>query len=352
MEVKLNIDDEKQLEFLQEYLRSFYTSSILKWQYLRWDCNSSLYLLKNNEDYIASQGMIPINLIYQNRIIFSAKSETSFLLPEHRGKGLFEKIYDYNILKSEEDNCELFWGFTALSKVWRRKLKFEVEDGLIHETVLQLNFSAALKLPFSKKQSVINKLKQSMKGVVSAFGNKRLPKSMSGYETKELEWDSSSLANIHRLFKVWCENHRDYISIDTDSEYLMWRVVNNPVAKYKLLGVFKNKTLIGYGIVNHARNYSYLVEFIVPEQNDLKESLLSLIKHVKSEKIHSHLAYWASNQNTYSNQVTSILLKLGGKSYQDFTMNFVSKTTRHTSFDTIKVSDYYINGLWTEGFNI
>ena len=352
MEVKLDIEDKQQVDFLKGNLRPFYTSSILKWQYLRWDCNSSLYLLKSNEEYIASQGMMPINLIYQNRIVFSAKSESSFLLPEHRGKGLFERIYDYNILKSEEDGCELFWGFTELSKVWRKKLKFQVEDGLIHETVLQLNFGAALKSARQKKQPLINTLKQTAKAVLSAFGNKRIPIISAGYETKELDWSSSSIQSITELFKEWHVRHKDYMCIDLDSEYLSWRVAKNPIVKYNLLGVFLNNELVGYGIINHAKNFSYLVEFIVPEKNDFKDCLNSLVKHLKNEKSHSHLAYWGNSKNEYCNQINSVLSDLGGKSYPDFTMNFVHKTTKHTSFDTLKMSDFYINGLWTEGFNI
>ena len=109
MYAKLNPKDFDQISFLKKELRPFYNEQILSWQYYRWkNLNSCLYLLKENDEYIASQGMIPIHLISKNKSKLTAKGETSYLLPSFRGRGIFENLYAYNIKKSEEDKVNSF----------------------------------------------------------------------------------------------------------------------------------------------------------------------------------------------------------------------------------------------------
>ncbi len=350
MKVKLKIEDHRQLLFLVENLREFYDESILKWQYFHRETSTSLYLLRSEGDYIASQGMIPIYLAKGETSVLSAKSETSFLLPEHRGKGLFEDLYNYTIQKAEEDGCELIWGFTALSKVWRNKLNFEVHDGLIHETALQLNAKSAFRSTIRKDQSSFNKIKQITKSALDRMKNKRIPKLDGTYETKELEFSDDSISAIVGVFKEWQSNYKNYICIETNNDYINWRVKNNPRAKYSLLGIYSQNVLVGYAIFNIETNY--LVEFIVPRETELNECLFSLMAFLKQKKTYSHLNYWASSENEYCKKVTSVLEQFGARRYENFTMNFVRKRTKHTSFDTSEVGEFYINGLWTEGFNI
>ena len=76
-----------------------------------------------------------------------------------------------------------------------------------------------------------------------------------------------------------------------------------------------------------------------------------MLQYQKNKK-HSHITYWASNQNKYNNNIHTILQKIGGRSLKNFSMNFVCKNTQHISFKTNNISEFYINGLWTEGFKM
>lgn len=354
MYAKLNPKDSDQISFLKNELRPFYNDQILTWQYYRLqNINSCLYLLKENNKYIASQGMIPIHLTSGNKSRLTAKSESSFLLPDFRGRGLFEDLYSYNIEKSEEDKVELIWGFTALSKVWRKKLNFEVYDGLITETELQLSPRIAISFLLGKKMPIWNTFKQSVKIILNAFSKKKIPFISSKKYAREIDLtNQQNIDNVQTVFENWRANHPSFISIDLSAEFLEWRLLKNPLQKYKTIGLYEDGKLYGFGVINNTSVYSYLVEIIINDRTKLKEGVHSLLKYWRGLKISSHINYWASNRNEYCNEISNVLSDLGAKKMTNNHMNFVYKKTKHNSFAVDDVNWFYINGLWTEGFHI
>lgn len=350
----LDLSELGQINFLRKNLRSFYDAEILNWQYFRLgNLNSSLYLLQKNDQYIASQGMIPIHLISQNLSRLTAKSETSFLLPEFRGKGLFEDLYSFTIDKAEEDKVELIWGFTALSKVWRKKLKFNVYDGLITETELQISFWISIRSIINKKLPIWNKFKQSIKSIISALKVTKILGNTASYKVIEIDMTNlEDMASVLTVFEKWKAEYPSYISLDLTVEYLQWRLGKNPKLKYRLIGLYHKDVLYGFGVINTTASYAYLVEFIVSDRTKLKNGLHSLLSYWKSLNISSHINYWSSNQNEYSIEISNILMAMGANKMVNNTMNFVLKSTKYNSFTTDDVSQFYINGLWTEGFKI
>jgi hypothetical protein len=102
--VQFDKDDSLQIEFMREYLRSLYTRNIVIWQYEKKEFFNGLYFIKQKNNYIASQGMIPLNLCVRGKITASAKSETSFYYLNFGIKAYF-KIYIFiqwiNLQKTE-----------------------------------------------------------------------------------------------------------------------------------------------------------------------------------------------------------------------------------------------------------
>jgi hypothetical protein len=354
MYIKLDTKDSSQISFLRKELRPFYDDQVLLWQYYRWqNLNSSLYLLKEDNQYIASQGMIPIHLIAEDKSRLTAKSETSFLLPNYRGKGLFEELYFHTIDKSEGDNTELIWGFTALSKVWRKKLKFDVYDGLISETELPLSMSIGIRSALKKNTTFTNIVKQLLKTVLNNSKKKRIPSYSKSKNVKEIDFsEQKNMDAVLNVFTKWRTNHPTFISINLDADFIEWRLQTNPILHYKIIGLFEGNELYGFAIINNSESYTYLTEFIVDDRTKLKEGLFSFLKYWKGLNNSSHLNYWASNQNEYCKEISNVLSELGAIKMVNKHMNFVCKKTKYNSFDIEDVSSFYINGLWTEGFNI
>ena len=297
--------------------------------------------------------MIPIFLNVQGKRILTAKSESSFLLSEFRGKGIFEDLYFHTIQISEQDGIQIIWGFTALSNVWRNKLKFDVYDGLIHESELQIRFFNSVSATWKSNQSFFNKVKLSLKAFISLTKNKKLPKANKEYTANFLDIkEDINLKLIIELYDDWVVNHPHITSIHIDKEYLNWRITNNPIVKYKIIGVFKNQKLVSFGIINDSTNKAYLLDFIVPKKEDLNHSFIEILRCLKQCDSVSHLIFWASHKNDYSKAIHSLFQSNGAFHYANNNMNFVIKKTEKCTIANIQLEDLYINGLWTEGFKI
>ena len=159
MEIEFNkLDIENisisEMSFLKR-VRPFYTSDIIKWQYSYNNNNSGLFLGYDKDIVFAAQGMIPITLSLKDKFLLSAKSESSLLDENYRGKGLFEEIYDKAISASEADEIKTFWGFTKVTVVWGKKLKFETYENIMTETHIQLGLFNELKsIQFNKSFNI------------------------------------------------------------------------------------------------------------------------------------------------------------------------------------------------------
>jgi hypothetical protein len=352
-QVKFDKENLSHLEFLTKNVREFYSKDIAVWQYENGIYATGLFFAREKDACIASQGMIPVFLNIKGTKTITAKSESSFLLPEFRGRGIFEDLYFHTIKISEQDDIQIVWGFTALSSVWRKKLKFDVIDGLIHETELQIDFLKSFSAAWKSEQSFINKIKLSLKAFISLTKSKKLPKANKEFSTivLNIKEDRAIMAMIE-LYDEWASNHPHFTSIALDKEYLNWRITNNPIIKYKLIGVYKNQKLIGIGIVNDAVDKAYLLDFIVPKKEHLKDGFIEILRHLKQHNSISHLVYWASHTNSYAQSIHSLFQAFGANCYVNNNMNFVIKKTEKCTMPNIEISDIYINGLWTEGFKI
>lgn len=310
--VKFDKDNLYQLEFLKKNVRDFYSKDIAFWQYENGVYFTGLFFTQVNDEYIASQGMIPISLKVKGEQILTAKDESSFLLPTFRGKGIFEDLYFHTIQTSEQDGIQIIWGFTALSNVWRKKLKFDVYDGLIHESELQIRFLNSLSSAWKSDQSFARKVKLSFKSFISLTKGKKLPKADKLYKADFLDIkEDTNLKLIIELYDEWAVNHSHFISINADKDFLNWRISNNPVVNYKIIGVFKNQKLVGIGIVNDNVNKAYLLDFIVPKKENLNHSFIEIIRCLKRQNSVSHLIYWASHKNDYARTIHSLFKSYG-----------------------------------------
>lgn len=350
--IKLDINNTQQIEFIVKNVRDFYNKDIAYWQYADTDLSTGLYFAQKDNIFIASQGMIPIYLNVQGKKVLTAKSESSFLLPNYRGQGIFEKLYSHTIEKSSQSSIHCFWGFTSLSKVWRRLLSFEVFDSIIQESELQISLYRSIFAIRSGSSSLFDKCKKLCKSIYSEIKLKKRPHIYAEFSASFLDLNNSNhISLICELYKMWSINHPDYVSMYCDHSYIKWRVADNPITKYEIIGIYKNNLLIGMCILNDRKGKSYMLDFIVSDIDLLSLSFDTLLLFVKKHTLISHIIYWASNKNDYSNKIHKLMKKYGAFIYINENMNFVIKNISGT-YDNIDISKYYLNGLWTEGFKI
>lgn len=352
--IKLDINNSQQIEFLTKNVRDFYNRDIVSWQYADTNLTTGLYFAQKENILVASQGMIPICLNVQGKKVLTAKSESSYLLPDFnlRGKGVFEDLYFHTIKVSSQSNIQCFWGFTLLSKIWGRKLKFEVFDSIILESELQISFNKSVFFIFSGNNSFLEICKKLLKSIHSAIKLKKRPHIYTEFSASFLDLNNDNDINsICELYEMWGVKNPDFVSIYCNHSYIKWRLADNPITKYKIIGIYKNDLLVGICILNDRKGKSYMLDFIVPDIDLLSLCFDTLFLFIKKHTLISHIIYWATNKNDYSNTIHRLLKSYGAYLYINDKMNFVLKNISSTS-DSIDITKYYLNGLWTEGFKI
>ncbi len=353
----LSITNREQLDFMSKYVRDFYTPAIVNWQYCQDDFpKSGLFFTKVEREYVASQGMIPIILRVKGEPVRTVKSESSFLRTEFRGKGVFEEIYIEALESSEKDGSHLCWGFTALSSVWRKKLGFQVEDGIVVEATLQLSAMSALSEIRNSKGTLREKMRRLLRVGFQSVKQLGKGKTKTSFKSRQRNFKlTQDREIILEAYKVWMEQHSNEIFIEPSRGFLQWRVVDNPVLKYDFYSVEENRKIVSIAIVNGTEKAAYLVDFICLADEKLSESFGSLVEHICRNKSYSNFRYWANSLNKTNQQIIEQFVKRGGFTVQNKEMNLVlrpAKSTNQSRDFLLNPANYYLNGLWTEGFRI
>ncbi|MFT5777415.1 MAG: hypothetical protein ACI837_000347 [Crocinitomicaceae bacterium] len=345
------------LTFMKDYVREFYDTKLLTWQYIRSDSDfNGLFFYRNEDKYIASQGMIPIFLTVQGNPILTVKSESSFLHSDFRRQGIFETLYFDTILSAEKAGAELVWGFTALSKVWRNKLHFDVEDGIVQEAVIQINAQTAIKEVKESQGSFVERLKRVAKIRLKSMKQFGKLKKSTNYTISTLDFGNSMDKKIIlNAYALWSESHQQEIFIMPSEGYFNWRLEKNPMLKYEFISISNEGELLALAIVNTTLKSAYLVDFIVISEEDTATCLRELIHYLKHNRVMSNLWYWANSLNATNKLVLAEFAACGALSFQNTEMNLVLKRSENCSIPReilMNPANYYLNGLWTEGFRI
>ncbi len=348
--IKFNPNNKDHINFLIENLREFYSDKIAQWQYPINTNYSGLYFGIRYKKLIACQGMIPIQINYRNNIIMSAKSETSFLLSDYRGNGYFEQLYEFSMVNLKKDKIDMVWGFTALSKLWKNKLKFEVYDKIIKESEIIISPFLELKLNFLSKYPIKNKVFHAAKLIPLFFRRKTTSAEKLNIVLNEISETNYDI-KMSDFYQRWSSLNKNFIFIDYNMNFLKWRIFGNPILNYKIVALTIKNEIVSIAILNFHKDKVYLLDILVLDDSKLDCTIQTIINYIK-KKGYPKLIYWATSLNSYANSIHKAFEKKGGRYRYNDNMNFVIRRQLNNNLISEKIEDYYINGLWTEGFKI
>jgi hypothetical protein len=342
-----SLDEEKIVLFFKEHLRESYDATKFKWQYLS-DNKSILLFLQMNNQLICTQGMIYYPMSIKGKYFDSAKSESSFLLTDFRGKGYFEKIYEEAIAESQKRGIHIFWGFTALGKIWKSKLGFEVFD-ILFETQYFLSRKVQFLSLLKKKEPLLKKINSIVFFAKNQFKKKPIILSNCKIEICDL---SQKEKLIHSINAQWHLENPNVVSISNNFSFLLNRVYQNSSVKYSFQVVYLDNIPVGYFVLNHGNGkLSYLVEIVLLKQSLNKDILQFILIWIKGQFKFNRVCYLGNIQNNYNNAIFEIFQSLDSSLNLVPDMQFVLKNL-NSNIDLLKIENFVINGLWTEGFKI
>jgi hypothetical protein len=342
-----SLDEQKIVLFFREHLRESYDAMKYKWQYLS-DNKSILLFLQKNHQLICTQGMIYYPMSIGGEYYDSAKSESSFLLSDFRGMGYFEKIYAEAITESQKRGIYIFWGFTALGKIWKIKLGFEVFD-ILFETQYFLSKKVQFLSLLKKKEPLLKKINSLVFFTKKQFKKKPIVLSNFKIEICDL---SQKEQLIHSINAQWLLENPNIVSISNNFSFLLNRVYQNSSVKYSFQVVYLDNIPVGYFILNHGNGkISYLVEIVLLKHCLDKDILQSILIWIKGQFKFKRVCYLGNIKNNYNNSIFEIFQSLDSSLNLVPDMQFVLKNS-NAKIELLRIENFVINGLWTEGFKI
>ncbi len=340
------------IKYLDTVLGHSVNEVVWTWEFERLPDQTVFTYLLDGSKIVATQSMLPINLRLNNKSSQTAKSESSFLDSEYRGKGLFEKLYNFAIDQAKMSGANMIWGFTPAEKVWRKNLKFETFDCMITSS-LRLSGGSFRDIRHKSSSSLKALLKYLLLKSKSFRTRYKILIQANGREnfttTSELDWKK-----IKFMYDSIIAKHPEIICLQLDPEYLSWRIVNNPNLKYDYLGICSDdNTLIGHCIYSKRDGVVSISELTCVEKKDILPVLLLLVRQFMISGI-NEIIYWGNSGNNLNAAIFEVFKALGATERGDINMKFVLKNlnSSYENKSILDVNNWYLNGLWTEGFFI
>jgi hypothetical protein len=323
------------------------------WEYTGCYEDSSVFaIVKEKDRVIGTQGFIPIYLNIGNRRFLSAKSENSLLSSEYRQGNLFRELYDFGLEKCRKCGMCLVWGLTPAFKVWKEKLGFSVHTEVKFTSVLILRPLRFLDKILKSRRGVSEKILLSSSVFplyVNSLLKKWLKSLFKGKETNFVVQERpNSFEDIQDLY-TRLKSSDNLIHIDYDEKYLSWRVFNNPNVKYRTWFAYEGNLLKAYCYLSISKEDAYLSDFTF-ENWEAGDALLRVILNELSSSNHSSIMFTGNVKNSKINQIFALLKKYGFVGRKDAEAFVILNLSAENDKYLYDIKNWYINGLWTEGY--
>jgi hypothetical protein len=333
--LKVNVQSQSSslIDYISNTRNKNYKKEFLLWQYS--DPKSNIYIVEDQNQICGTQGMIPFSLRFKKQLFLTHKSETTYVSDQLRGTGLFENLYARSTENAIKDGAGIIWGFTALGNLWEKKLGFKCDRDLISESNLIIGFRG---IKISKKlfYYIVKSIIIFIKLLLSS--------------KPRMKFDEQDLNDLREFEKFSLHsNFTNYVGVDFSSKELKNRIINSPVINYKTLKVKIGDNLEGL-VLFHIKNNELLIsEFFYESDKNLSDVLKTIYQFAIKRRV-TNIRFWANSKNSYYKKIFEKMELFGGKTNSMNDMQFVYKINKDSIID-LPLSEYLINGLWTEGFN-
>lgn len=320
--IKLDLKNSNTIEFIKKNVREIYSQEIFQWQY--GDDKSNLFVVEL-DTIEGTQGMILSELMYQGKKISSSKSETTYLSEKCRGTGAFEKIYELSTNTAFDSGSQFIWGFTALGKLWKKKLDFDYDD-IVSESVIYI----------TPKTEDDFKRRLYKNGMHLFLKFKLLFSKKYTFEVS----DELSILNNSEFYG------EDAIYMNYESESFINRTKKNPFIHYRMMHFYDDNESIA-SIIFHVTNHVFVLSDIQYNMNaDLRKIMNVIVSYCLKENQITEIRFWANRYNPKYKLVFETMKSFLSKEFHVTDMQLIYKT----KLKKFKVEDLFINSLWTEGF--
>jgi GNAT superfamily N-acetyltransferase len=315
--------------------------------------DSSVFtIIRAQGQVVATQGMIPVYIYARGKRLLSGKSESTLVHPAYRGRGLFQNVYQFAVSRCQDRGMQFIWGFTAAVGAFKR-VGFRTYGHAVYSSISILNLWGALNWVREQNIGAMKKMitflmsfpfliYSSLLRATCRFPDKGLVIREGLAHQKDLE----------SLYGRLRERNPDLIHIHLDERYLRWRIYNHPIFKYRTYFVYEGDLLKAYAFVNmHDNRMAYLTDLTFESLGAGKFLLQSILREMNTAGTGAVMFFGNKAHNGISR--TFKLLRRFGFMHIEAPVQFVLRNLSVDDEESLfDITNWYMNGLWTEGFQI
>lgn len=333
-------------EFIQKNDNPHLSEQSYLWQFQNEMKRAILCAAFDQNKVICSQTFVPYNLLNENQSFLTAKSENSFLVPEFRGKGIFENTYKLGVGEAQKRKFALIWGFTPAAKVWREKLGFEVFEDVVQNSVCLLKFD-------SSSNSLTKKI---FKKLIQPIQNQTIKRQVRQLKNSSIQDASISISKAIKsdqdLENFQQKQDKELIDLHYSPMFIDWRFYKNPNLEYKSYFCYQKETLVGYAFLSRSEDQKslYLVDFNFDNENTGRMLLQAIVNELSINDPACQLNYMGNRSNSENQKVFELLRKtFKTREVLNKNMSFVLKQFGEQKYT---VNQFRLSFAWTQGYKI
>ena len=321
-EIKLAKHQEKREELLDLFQASFgltMSAELWNWKYLQNPLASAdpeVIVAMDNGKIVGARPFLLAEIWLGNEKVKAAQPCDAMIHPEHRRKGIFDRMNQFAIQYFKQNDYGLFYSFPG-----PMPLPGDLRQGWkivsVRETLFRL---------LNPQKLISYKLRNKILGDGLGFFYDKLlntkvkeaSPSSSPFQIKVCAQFTDELKEVDSL--------RDKTAIDLvrSESFLKWRFEQHPEHEYKYVMVKKNEELWGYAVVSiqeqaNGRVYGMIVDYLVKDEdidcfrllmneclNELKNSECDIVsiwafsQSLLREELMKHFGFKASSRFPYN----------------------------------------------------
>ncbi|NMC28206.1 MAG: GNAT family N-acetyltransferase [Syntrophomonadaceae bacterium] len=330
-----------------------------------WDWEFNLYnqlqqvfvVAEENNDIIGTQALLPIPLIRAGKTILSAKSEETLVHQEQRGKNVFSQMYALVFAKAISNGIQMIWGFTGANKPFS-KIGFSFFDKGLS------NYWYVTSVTLAYKQYCLHNGQKTLKGILKRLiyllilSFIKIKGVLSFPGSKNIKYHIALLnefdAVTDQLKNSISRDLPDLITVDRDSQFMNWRVGQNPYYDHQVVGLYHISELVGYAVLAMSE-HSWILDImdIVLRPDHFEHGLPALVDELQmfatKQKWGCINFQLMPCSNEYSVKVLAGVKKAGffrSIGGMQFILKILNNNIKHLYQD---VNKWYVTGIMTEG---
>lgn len=363
---KADGDAENTIVFLKTVVAHNMDSTCWQWEFESFPESTVLTILKSHGKTGGTQFMLPVPLSLDGTGVTSGKCENSYVSPEFKGTGWFAKLFSLALDEAKKRELKVLWAFTPATKVYGQKLGFTVFPdsmqafrGIWGKPTLQY-FSH---FPGNRLYNLTKYFFYRLRAI--SFGNRvRSLKRSMAYDQALAAYEVTDTPkqpdDLQRLYHRLREQYPGLVHIDPTPKYMDWRIRQNPNLTYVTQYFYTKGELAGYYIYALKDQAVNLTDLTFSDKKVADMLFCHLLDGMRrSGKIDFH--YFANKENPINSHIFQLLEKMGGVITPAGDLPFVFRLfgevrqgQQEITADSPFLADprnWYLNGMWTEGYN-